>query len=217
MMLTVAWMIASLVLVGSLPYWLPAAVVAVRIRIFTVINGEEGNSIPGKLVDASHFKQVYSHPAADRRSRGAALSDLFWYWLSPGPQVHQEHLEPGEHYREVARTTGRILAIPKKAAEDLAARCVSRVLSERTARNISLVRLRDLFMPVWADFYYQLVFNEPCPAEARALIVGNANDVVTALKCCGLRHMKKRHRLTQFLMEKVATGRVAHTLPGHKR
>src|SRR6516164_1760515 len=81
------------------------------------INGEEGIPIPGELVDATHFKQVYSHPAANGRSRGAALSDLFWYWLSPGPEMHQEHLEPGKKYEEVARTTGRMLAIPMKAAE----------------------------------------------------------------------------------------------------
>jgi hypothetical protein len=213
-MLLILGVIASLVLAGSLPYWLPALVVAVRMRIFTAVNGEEGLAIPGNLVDASHFKQVYSHPAADGRSRGAALSDLFWYWLSPGPQVHQEHLEPGEHYREVARTTGRILAVPKKVAEELTARCVSRILSERPAQGMRLVRLRDLFMPVWAEFYYQLVFGEPCPAEARALIVANANDVATALKCCSLRHMKKRQRLTRFLVEKVASGRVPHTLAG---
>jgi hypothetical protein len=213
-MLIVAAVIASLVLAGSLPYWLPAVVVAIRMRIFTAVNGAEGVAIPGKLVDASHFKDVYSHPAADGRSRGAALSDLFWYWLSPGPQVHQEHLEPGEHYREVARATGRILAVPKTVAEALTTRCVSRILSERPAHGIRLVRLRDLFMPVWAEFYYQLVFGEPCPAEARALIVANANDVATALKCCSLRHMKKRERLTRFLIDKVESGRVPHTLSG---
>ena len=31
----------------SLPYWLPAAVLALRVRIFTRINGEEGIPIPG--------------------------------------------------------------------------------------------------------------------------------------------------------------------------
>src|ERR1700674_3994925 len=123
-MLTLGIVIAaSLLSVASLPYWLPAAIVALRMRIFTRINGEEGIPIPGTLVDAAHFKQVYSHPAANGRSRGAALSDLFWYWLSPGPEMHQEHLEPGEKYEEVARTTGHMLAIPMKTAEELTTRC----------------------------------------------------------------------------------------------
>jgi hypothetical protein len=199
--------------VASLPHWLPGAVVAVRTRIFTRINGGEGIAIPGDLVDAAHFKQVYSHPAATGRSRGAALSDLFWYWLSPGPEIHQEHLEPGERYEEIARTTRRILALSQRDAERLAARCMGRVLDERQIREVTPVRLRDLMMPVWADVYYEIVFAERCPPHARELIVGNANDVVTALKCCGLRHLDTRHRLTRFLVDRVRSGRLPHELP----
>src|SRR5215831_4272215 len=106
-MVTVVALVAGLLLVASLPYWLPSAVLALRVRIFTRINGDEGLPIPGRLVDASRFKQLYSNPAADGRSRGAALSDLFWYWLSPGPEIHQEHIEPGPRYEEIARTTRR--------------------------------------------------------------------------------------------------------------
>ena len=199
--------------VASLPHWLPGAVVALRTRIFTRINGGEGIPIPGDLVDAAHFKQVYSHPAATGRSRGAALSDLFWYWLSPGPEIHQEHLEPGERYEEIARTTRRILAVSQRDAERLAARCMGRVLDEQHVRELTPVRLRDLMMPVWAEVYYEIVFAERCPLPARELIVGNANDVVTALKCCGLRHMDTRHRLTRFLVDRVRSGRLPHELP----
>jgi len=214
-MLKLVSLIAGSLFVASLPYWFPAVIVALRMRVFTRINGEEGIPIPGKLVDASRLKQVYSHPAANGRSRGAALSDLFWYWLSPGPEMHQEHIEPGEEYQEIARTTGRILAVPKKAAEDLTAKCVARVLSGQQIPTRKLVRLRDLMMPIWAEFYYALVFGELCPPAVRDLIVGNANDVVTALKCCGLRHMEKRHRLTRFLTEKLQTDGVLHALPEH--
>jgi len=213
-MLTLGIVIAvSLLSVASLPYWLPTAIVALRMRVFTRINGEEGIPIPGKSIDAAHLKEVYSHPAANGRSRGAALSDLFWYWLSPGPEMHQEHLEPGEKYEEVARTTGRMLAIPMKAAEELTADCVARVLSEHKFDRPKVIRLRDLMMPVWADFYYELVFGRPCPPEARELIVGNANDVVTALKCCSLRHMEKRHALTRFLKGRLLAGELPHPLP----
>ncbi len=211
MTLTIA--LPILLLVASVPYWLPRAVVALRMRIFTRINGDEGIPIPGDLVDASHFKQVYSDRAADGRSRGAALSDLFWYWLSPGPEIHQEHIEPGERYDEVARTTHRILGVSKHTAEDLTRRVVGQVLDERDIRSATVVRLRDLMMPIWADVYYEIVFGKPCPPAARKLIVGNASDVVTALKCCSLRHMGRRHRLTRFLIEKVRGEEVPHELP----
>jgi hypothetical protein len=191
----------------SLPWWLPGRVVALRVRIFARINGDEGIPVPGDLVGVERFEEVYSHPAAGGRSKGAALSDLFWYWLSPGPEMHQEHLETGERYDAVARVTRGLLSISRTEAEELTRRCVARTLRNEQG----LVRLRDLMMPVWAEFYYELVFGEQCPRTARDLIVGNANDVVTALKCCGLRHMDRRDRLTRYLIERLPG--VRHALP----
>jgi hypothetical protein len=211
--MTLLGVIAGCLFVGSLPYWLPQQLIALRVRIFTRIDGEGAVAIPGELVDASRFKQVYSHPAANGRSRGAELSDLFWYWLSPGPEIHQEHLEPGERYDAIARTTRRMLALPRQSAEELALRCTARVLAERQIERATLVRLRDLAMPIWADFYYEVVFGRACEPPARELIVANANDVVTALKCCGLRHMAKRHRLTRFLLDELRSRELPHALP----
>jgi hypothetical protein len=133
--------------------------------------------------------------------------------LSPGPEIHQEHIEPGERYDEVAHTTHRILAVPKPTAEDLTRRVVGQIMEERDIRRATVVRLRDLMMPIWATVYYEIVFGKPCPPAARKLIVDNASDVVTALKCCSLRHMGRRHRLTRFLIERVRAGEVPHELP----
>jgi hypothetical protein len=192
---------------------LPHAVVALRMRIFTWINGDEGIPVPGPLVDADRFVEIYSHPAASGRSRGAALSDLFWYWLAPGSHVHQEHLEAGQRYDEVARTTRRFLARPRVEIAELTERCARRVLDELGTSDLSVVRLRDLMMPIWAEVYYELVFGERCTSQARALIVANATDVITALKCCGLRHMDRRDRLTRFLRERLASGPPVQPLP----
>jgi hypothetical protein len=197
----------ALAVLASLPYWLPRSVVALRVWLFARVNGTEGIAIPGDLVDNSRFLEIYSHPAASGRSRGAALSDLFWYWLSPGPEIHQEHLEPGPRYDEVARCTRRILTMPSAAADQLATESLRVALPPRTG----LVRLRDLVMPIWAEFYHRVVFGRPATDEVRGLIVDNADDVVTALKCCGLRHMDRRLRLTDHL-ERVLDD-VAHDLP----
>ncbi|MER5527818.1 cytochrome P450 [Streptomyces sp. NPDC002677] len=198
--------VAALALVASLPYWLPRSVVALRVRIFAWVNGEEGIPAPGREVPAEEFKQVYGHPAANGRSRGAALSDLFWYWLSPGPEVHQEHLEPGPRYDAVARTTRQILAGPSRAEwTELVGRRTRHVLDELDGHaRVHHVRLRDLMMPVWAEVYYEVVFRAPCPREVRDLITGNADDVVSALKCTRLRHMDRRARLTAHLSERLA-------------
>jgi len=202
-----------LVAAGSLPRWLPTAVIRLREWIFARVNGTEGIPVPGPLVGAEHFERVYSDPAADGRSRGAGLSDLFWYWLAPGPQMHQEHLEPGERYRTVAHTTRKVLAVPHQRAAALATAATWRVLDGLPAGRTSRVRLRDLMMGVWAEVYYELVFGEPCPAEARALIVANADDVVTALKGTGLRHMARRDRLTRYLLGRLEAGTCPVTLP----
>jgi hypothetical protein len=209
----------GLLVVASLPAWLPRVTVALRLRLFTRINGDEGIPVPGDLVDGDRFKEVYADPAAGGRSRGAALSDLFWYWLSPGAELHQEHLEAGERYEQVARATRRILALRRARAEALAARCSARVLDGlgapggRREGSARLVRLRDLMMPIWAEFYYELVFGERCPPRARRLIVANADDVVTALKCSGLRHMDRRDRLTRYLTDRIEAGGLPHELP----
>jgi hypothetical protein len=76
-----------------------------------------------------------------------------------------------------------------------------------------MVRLRDLMMPLWAEVYHQLVFGEACPRAVRDLIVANAADVVTALKCCGLRHLDRRHRLTRYLLARIEAGTAPVTLP----
>ncbi|MEV0222485.1 cytochrome P450 [Streptomyces sp. NPDC050704] len=230
------WLIAgtATAAAASLPYWLPRSVVALRVRIFARVNGEEGIPAPSREVPAEEFKQVYGHPAANGRSRGAALSDLFWYWLSPGPEVHQEHLEPGPRYDEVARTTRQILAgLSREQWTELVGRCTRRVLDELDERDnrdelggqerkfatrshqarSRQVRLRDLMMPVWAEVYYEVVFREPCPRHVRDLIVGNADDVVSALKCTSLRHMDRRERLTAYLRDRLATAPPPVPLP----
>ncbi|MFD0686094.1 cytochrome P450 [Actinomadura fibrosa] len=202
---------AVLVAVASLPWWLPGRVVALRVRLFARINGDEGIPVPGDLIGVEHFREVYSHPAAGGRSKGAALSDLFWYWLAPGPEVHQEHLEAGERYDQVAAATRRFLAIPRGEAEELARRCTAEVLRETDTGAPRTVRLRDLMMPVWAAFSYELVFGGPCPPAARDLIVAHADDVATALTCCGLRHMDRRARLTRYVAARL--DQVRHPLP----
>ncbi|WP_242545951.1 cytochrome P450 [Amycolatopsis sp. MtRt-6] len=177
-------------------------------RIFALVNGQEAVTIPGPKVGAGDFKRVYADPAANGRSRGAALSDLFWYWLSPGPQVHQEHLEAGPRYDEVAKCTRHILVKSKKDTEELTRRVAAHVLD---GVRPGLVRLRDEMMPIWAELYYELVFGEPCPPQARDLIVAHADDVVSALKCVRPRNMRRRARLTKYLRQRLAD--VPHPLP----
>lgn len=185
--------------------------VALRAKVFEKVNGDNAITVPNDQVGPDRFEELYGHPAANGRSKGAGLSDLFWYWLSPGPEVHQEHLEAGPRYDDVARTTRGFLAGPGDELFDAATRCTRRVLDEVLTGPVTPVRLRDLMMPVWAEYFYELVFGEPCPRAARDLIVAHADDVVTSLKCTGLRHPARRARLTRYLAGRLAD--VRHPLP----
>jgi hypothetical protein len=80
--------------------------------------------------------------------------------------------------------------------------------------RVHRVRLRDLMMPVWAEVYYEVVFRAPCPRHVRDLITGNADDVVSALKCTRLRHMDRRARLTAHLRDRLAHDPPPGPLPG---
>ncbi|NUP52234.1 MAG: cytochrome P450, partial [Catenulispora sp.] len=210
--------LAAVSAAASVPYWLPKAVVALRVRVFALVNGDEGIAVPGDRVGVEDFQRLYSDPAANGRSRGAALSDLFWYWLAPGPQVHQEHLEPGPRYDDVARTTrGTLARLRRDEWADLVARCADRELDRLAAARrpgrAREVRLRDVMMPLWAAVYYEVVFGEPCPDEARDLIAASAADVASALKCTSLRHMGRRDRLTGYLRARLASGAAPPRLP----
>jgi hypothetical protein len=202
-----------MVIFVSLPYWLPPLVVRLRMSLFARINGREALLLPDGNLGPDEFRRIYAHPAASGRSCGARLSDLFWYWLAPGPEMHQEHLENGPRYEKIAGLTRSILALPNAGIEHLIDECGSRMQSLTLGRPRRLVRLRDMMMPVWADFYYELVFRQECPAHARRLIVAHAHDVVTALKCCGLRHMTQRNQLTHYIYEKLERGEFPYTFP----
>ena len=185
--------------------------IALRVKVFEKVNGDNAITFPNAVVGPDRFQELYGHPAATGRSKGAGLSDLFWYWLSPGPEVHQEHLEAGPRYDDVAQVTRTFLAGPADALSVAAARCTAKVLDEVITKPVTHVRLRDLMMPVWAEYCYELVFGEPCPRAARDLIVGHADDVVTSLKCTGFRHPARRARLTRYLETRLAD--VRHPLP----
>lgn len=212
-MSTLMYGILVLLIFISLPYWLPVLVINLRMYLFTRINGEAALQVPNEDCDGEAFRKIYSHPAASGRSKGAALSDLFWYWLAPGPEMHQEHIENGERYEIISQFTRSILTIPRQEIENQIQHCYQQCSSLQVKGPWRLMRLRDAMMPFWADYYYKIVFKEECSPEARQLIVDNANNVVTALKCCGLRQMKKRDRLTCFLVNKLNRGELPHKFP----
>ena len=199
---------------ASLPYWLPGRVVGLRNFIFTRINGQDALHFPdGTPGSAREFLRVYRDRRARGRSRGAELSDLFWYWLAPGPEMHQEHLEDGPRYESIARLTLEILGRPRRDVEAMIDASMRESLRLPSRPDSRPLRLRDVVMPLWADFFHRLVFRERGTERELELIRAHANDLVTALKCCGLRHMGVRARLTEHLIDRIEAGALPFEFP----
>lgn len=228
-----------LVLFASLPFWLPGLVVSIRMFLFTKLNGDQGVQFPNSDVGADQFKALYANKNAKIRSRqkNVGLSDLFWYFLCPGPDIHQEHVETGTHLHSMVHLgTKLMLTVPTERVEALAAKaCRIRFCSEAGMRelgfnpasaasvssasdlgvgvpNWSIVRLRDMFFPTFARFWYELLFDEEPSEHAIRLIVASGQNVINALKATELRDMAARNALTDFVREKMEGGALAEVV-----
>ncbi len=211
--ITVLFVVTTLLFLASLPYWLPILVIRLRTFIFTKMNGDEGIQIPGKHIKASEFKKIYANKSVDGRSKGANLSNLFWYWLAPGPEMHQEHIENWDHYKEVASVTKNILSVSNQEVASLLYKYAGKAFSTDIISSWKIVRLRDFVMPICIGFFYELVFEETCSNHDKKTILKHSNNVVSALKCCALRNMPKRNQVTELLIEKLKAGTFKHYFP----
>ncbi|GAB3837024.1 hypothetical protein GCM10029963_01510 [Micromonospora andamanensis] len=151
----------------TVPYWLPPAVVRLREWVFARVNGVEGVPVPGPTVGIEHFERVYADPAADGRSRGPGCrtcSGTGWHPVRTCTR----------NIWSLVSATGRWP--PRRGgywrsgerADALATAATRRVLDELPPDRISHVRLRDLMMPVWAEVFHEVVFDEVgTPAAGR--------------------------------------------------
>eukprot|EP01116_Phalansterium_solitarium_P018492 TRINITY_DN490_c0_g1_i11.p1 TRINITY_DN490_c0_g1~~TRINITY_DN490_c0_g1_i11.p1 ORF type:complete len:503 (-),score=169.66 TRINITY_DN490_c0_g1_i11:381-1889(-) len=204
------WIVLAFALVASLPFWLPQQVIRLRFWLFARINGPEGLQLPNETFGPETFKWLYGQPAVRLRSiqRGVGLSDLFWYLLAPAHDIHQEHCETGTPlYASVASATRKVLS-PNTSEQltALANKYAERMFSEQTADGWRVVRLRDMYFPMFEKMFYELLFKEEMPEGLEKLYVGSADNVITALKGSTLRDMPLRDRLTAHLEDKLKAG-----------
>ena len=197
----------------STPYWLPRAVIALRVQVFALGQRRRGHRRAQRRSRSRRFEQLYAHPAANGRSKGAGLSDLFWYWLSPGPEVHQEHLEAGPRYDDGGPHHRGDPGRHQRASCRPRGPCAAAVLDESVPGEGSAgpaARSDDAGV---GGVLLRPGVPRTCPPQARRLITDNAEDVINSLKNTRLRHMRRRDRLTRYLLRRLAAGEVPHALP----
>ena len=79
-----------------------------------------------------------------------------------------------------------------------------------------IVRLRELFFPMFERIMYELVFDEELPDELNRVICASAENVIEAIKGGSARDMKKRRALTCAL-EKLLIGDKAESCTSHAK
>ena len=201
----------------SSPKWLPGIVVRMRMMLLTRINNGqagsgEGFEVPSKEIDSSEFKYLYRQRSAHGRSEGAALSDLFWYFLSPGPEVHQEQVENGEKYDAINAVSKQLLALSQERTEELILKYGDEYLN-KTVNGPTFVHLRDYYMPLFAKFFHEVVFGDEGDDEIIADIVAFATNVIETLKWVSLRDMPCRLKVTEYARKRIMAGDLQAQIP----
>lgn len=198
------WLLILLSLVGSLPVWLPGRVTALRNWLFSRIDGAACVTLPNAKIDADEAMAIYRHAHAGGKAAGSYLSDLFWYWLTPGPHLHQENMEPGVRYDLSKRTTRKLLALKPNLLFNLAGKHLDHHVARFPGRGWDQVSLTRWFMPMFAGFYYELVFGHEGTADELAILTAHADNFLGALKCNELRDMPVRHAATSVIAAALA-------------
>lgn len=204
--------LCGLALCACLPFVLPPLLIRLRMMLFVKINGDAGIEVPNNDITPAQFKELYNSPLANLRSKQATvgLSDLFWYFLCPGPDIHQEHVESGTQlYDMVTDLTKFLLNVPTSKLEALATKHILLRLRSLSKSNWHLTRLRDEFFPVFSSLFYELLFDEVCSTQVLGLCVKSGQNVINALKCTELRDMAARDALTAHLEAKLRSGALA--------
>ena len=69
---------------------------------------------------------------------------------------------------------------------------------------------RLFWFPAFSRLFYEVVFEEECPADIVDMLVGSGNDVISALKCTKKRDMAMRGRLTSHIRGLIERGQCTH-------
>lgn len=203
----------SITILLCLAYPLQKLVLKIRYYAFSKMNRNQTITLPNKTMDDGVFKQVYKHPCAHMRSRHSGLADLFWYFLSPGAHMHQETMEEGPLYDNTAALTRQILAKPADTFRTLITKHTQHFVDQHTSQSYEFIRLRDTMIPIWANFFYELVFDEAPNKTELQLIVANATNFIQTIKCVELRNMKKRLAVVELVKTKIAEGKFSKSFP----
>jgi hypothetical protein len=179
-----------------------------RMQLLTTINegvdSGDGLQVPNANINCHGFRALYNSKASRGRSEGAGLSDLFWYFLSPGPELHPEQLEDGPKYDQVNLVQKRILSLERTDWESMLTKYAER--HSEAVSGLKVVRLRDWYMELFAAFLHEMIFGDEASPEVLAMILRHATNVIETLKWCELRDMPARLKVVQYCLDRVRQG-----------
>jgi len=184
-------------------------VVQHRMKLLTSINdgkddSGEGLQVPNAEINSKGFRALYKSRAARGRSEGAGLSDLFWYFLSPGPEIHPEQVEDGYKYDQLNLISQRVLTVERNVLDGMLSKYAQRRID--SVSGLQVVRLRDWYMELFAGFLHEMIFgDEPCE-EVTSMIVAHAQNVIQTLHWVTLRNMDTRLKVVDYCLRRIREG-----------
>ena len=180
-----------LVLMVCLAVVIPEILIRLRFFAFLSLNVDESIELPTKNIVGEKYRWLYNHNDVSVRSiqKSYGLSDLFWYLLAPAHAIHQEHTEQEDvRYEITSRLTRKICSVSKTKLRELSKKYVEPVLSGQhltsmdRERRGNILRLREVFFPIFERVMFELVFQKELPEELNRVLCASAENVIEALK-----------------------------------
>jgi hypothetical protein len=154
-------------------------VAAQRLRIFS--SGVETLVLPNAEIQGKKVEWLLAHESTRSKSgtRARALIEYFHYPVN----CHQENLEDSPLHLTLANATDRILSVPSKQLNDIAAHHLSHLADLIPASKTHVVlRLRETLLPVIARIFHSIIFNAECTDEVASTPADNTRNVLRTIK-----------------------------------
>ncbi|WP_310035515.1 cytochrome P450 [Paraburkholderia graminis] len=152
---------------------------AQRLRIFS--GGVETLVLPNAEIQGKKVEWLLAHEGARSKSgtRARALIEYFHYPVN----CHQENLEDSPLHLTLAKATERILSMPSKQLNDIAARHLAHLAELIPAgKTHAVLRLRETLLPLIAKIFHSIIFNAECADEVASTLAANTRNVLRTIK-----------------------------------
>jgi hypothetical protein len=181
-------------------HFIKKRVAAQRLKIFS--NGVETLVLPSDEIRGKKVEWLLAHEHT-RSKTGTSARALIEYFHYP-VDCHQENLEDSPLHLSLAKATDRILSVPSKQLNDIAAQHLAHIADLIQAdKTHAVLRLRDMLLPALAKIFYSIIFRVECSDEVARTLAANTRNVLRAIKGMSLPDLSLRQTALACIEEEL--------------